>query len=149
MNGKVVQTVKGPVLAEDLGFTLPHEHLFTDLRGPQILDYAQADSHEVAAVMLPFLEEAYSAGVRSLVECSTVGVGRNIAVLEYLAQITPIHLIAPTGVYREGFIPDELKSLAVEELADRWVRDLTNGIDGTNIKAGFIKMPPVMRALHP
>jgi phosphotriesterase-related protein len=90
--------------------------------------------------MLPYMEEAYSVGIRALVECSTVGVGRNVAILKHLAQATPIHLIAPTGVYREGYIPEELIPLSSEELSEMWVRDLTEGIDRTNIKAGFIKI---------
>ncbi len=137
---KYVHTVMGDVRPEELGLTLPHEHLFTDLRGPHVADYAQATPSDVVMVMAPFLEAAYSVGVRALVECSTVGVGRNVAILEHLAQATPVHLIAPTGVYRDGYIPEELIPLSFEELAEIWVRDLTEGIEGTSIKAGFIKI---------
>jgi len=140
MNEKNIYTVMGSIPPENLGFTLPHEHLFTDLRGPDVSDYAQAKPEEVVAVMLPFLEAAYAVGVRSLVECSTGGVGRNVTILKHLAQATPIHIIAPTGVYREGYIPEELKPLSVEKLADIWVRELTEGIDGTSVRAGFIKI---------
>lgn len=140
MNKKLVQTVKDRIPPENLGLTLPHEHIFTDLRGPSIPDYAQAKPEEVAAVMLPFLKAAHKVGVRTLVECSTVGVGRNVTILEHLAQATPIHLIIPTGVYREGFIPKNLIRLGVEELGEIWVRELTEGIEGTGVRAGFIKI---------
>ena len=40
---KKIQSVKGPVEIDSLGLILPHEHLFTDLRGPQVAGYAQAD----------------------------------------------------------------------------------------------------------
>jgi phosphotriesterase-related protein len=140
MNEKIVHTVKGPIAANDMGLTLPHEHLFTDLRGPQVADYAQADPADVVAAMRPFLEAAYAAGVRSFVECSTAGVGRNVIVLQQLAQATPINLIAPTGVYRQGFIPEALAPLSAEVLAQLWVREITEGIDGTDVKAGFIKI---------
>jgi phosphotriesterase-related protein len=135
-----VQTVKGAVAVEDLGLILPHEHLFTDLRGPLSPDYARAESEAVARVMEPYLAAAYAVGVTALAECSTVGVGRNIAVLHYLAEITPIHLIAPTGVYREAFTPPSLRELGVEALAQEWIRDLTEGIEGTDVCAGFIKI---------
>jgi predicted metal-dependent phosphotriesterase family hydrolase len=46
-----VQTVKGAVAVEDLGLILPHEHLFTDLRGPLAPDYARAESEAVARVV--------------------------------------------------------------------------------------------------
>ena len=63
MNEKNIYTVMGSIPSENLGFTLPHEHLFTDLRGPNVSDYAQAKPEEVVAVMLPFLEAAYAVGV--------------------------------------------------------------------------------------
>jgi phosphotriesterase-related protein len=119
---------------------LPHEHLFTDLRGPSVSDYARADPEAVAQVMQPYLTAAYQAGVTALVECSTVGVGRNLAVLRRLAEITPIHLVAPTGVYRDALVPLALRELSAGALADDWVRELTAGIEGTGVRAGFIKL---------
>jgi phosphotriesterase-related protein len=135
-----VQTVKGAVAVENLGLILPHEHLFTDLRGPLVPDYARAEPQAVARVMEPHLAAAHAVEVTALVECSTVGVGRNIAVLQYLTEVTPIHIVAPTGVYREAFTPPPLRELAVEALAEEWIRDLTEGIEGTGARAGFIKI---------
>jgi phosphotriesterase-related protein len=140
MNSGWLQTVKGAVAVEDLGLILPHEHLFTDLRGPLAPDYALAEPEAVARVMEPYLAAAQAIGVTALVECSTVGVGRNIAVLQYLAEVTPIHIVAPTGVYREAFTPPSLQELSAEALAEMWVRDLTEGIEDTEVRAGFIKI---------
>jgi phosphotriesterase-related protein len=67
-------------------------------------------------------------------------VGRNINVLKYLAERTSIKIIAPTGVYREAFIPTAWLDVSKEALADAWIADLTQGIDGTPIRAGFIKI---------
>jgi phosphotriesterase-related protein len=135
-----IQTVQGPVAIEALGLVLPHEHLFTDLRGPLAPGYARAAPEAVARVMGPFLAAAHAAGVTAFVECSTVGVGRNIAVLRHLADITPIHIVAPTGVYREAFVPPSIRGMSIEEMAELWVRDLTEGIEGTDVCAGFIKI---------
>lgn len=143
---KFLQTVSGPVPVTELGLILPHEHLFTDLRGPDSPGYAQGDPQIVVEVMKPFLQEAYDNGVTALIECSTVGVGRNIPVLVKLSEITPIKIIAPTGVYREAFVPVSLRNLSVEELAQRWIKDITEGIRENpddipfKIKAGFIKI---------
>jgi len=137
---KRIQTLKGPVDIDSLGLILPHEHLFTDLRGPHVPDYAQADPEAVAAVVKPFLAEASEAGVTALVECSTVGVGRNLSILRSLAGATPIHIIAPTGVYRDAFIPASLREVSEDYLADLWTKELTEGIEGTSIRAGFIKL---------
>jgi phosphotriesterase-related protein len=132
------------VAVGDLGLILPHEHLFTDLRGPLAPDYARAEPEAVARVMEPYLAAAHAVGMTALVECSTVGVGRNIAVLQYLAEVTPIltpiHIVAPTGVYREAFTPPSLQELSAEALAEMWVRDLMEGIEDTEVRAGFIKI---------
>ncbi len=140
MNSGWIQTVTGPVAIETLGLILPHEHLFTDLRGPSVPDYAQGDPESVARVMAPNLAAAHAAGVTAFVECSTVGVGRNVAVLLRLAEVTPIRLVAPTGVYRDAFIPASLRDVSAEALAEMWIRDLTEGMEGTPIRAGFIKI---------
>jgi phosphotriesterase-related protein len=137
---KRIHTIKGPVEIDGLGLILPHEHLFTDLRGPGVPDYAQGDPSAVVNVVEPFLAEAAAAGVTALVECSTVGVGRNIAVLQALAASTSIHLIPPTGVYRDAYIPESLRGTGEDELADLWTRELTEGMEGTSIRAGFIKL---------
>jgi phosphotriesterase-related protein len=67
-------------------------------------------------------------------------VGRNIQVLQHLANLTPIHLIIPTGVYREAYIPPSLQVLNEQELAELWIRELCQGIEGTDVLAGFIKI---------
>ncbi len=140
MSSGWIHTIKGPVAVEDLGLILPHEHLFTDLRGPSVSDYAQADAEDVVRGLSANLAAAAASGVTALVECSTIGVGRNVAILQRLAEHTPIHLIAPTGVYRDAFIPASMRDLEVEALSEMWIRDLTEGIDGTSVRAGFIKI---------
>lgn len=137
---KHLHTVNGPVDVESLGLILPHEHLFTDLRGPSVPEYAQGDPSAVAEVVKPHLTEAASAGVTALVECSTVGVGRNVSVLRKLAEVTSMHIVAPTGVYRDAYIPASLRVTSLDELADLWTKELTDGIEDTSIRAGFIKL---------
>jgi phosphotriesterase-related protein len=137
---KRIQTVRGPVEIETLGLVLPHEHLFTDLRGPHVPDYAQGDPSRVVTVVKPFLDAAHELGVTALVECSTVGVGRNLDVLRKLADVTSIHIVAPTGVYRDAYIPITLRDVSEDELADLWTKELTDGIEGTSVRAGFIKL---------
>lgn len=140
MKSRYLQTVLGPIELNDLGLILPHEHLFADLRGPLVPDYSKANPDHVSKVMKPYLEAAHAAGVTALVECSTIGVGRNINVLIHIARSTPIHIVAPTGIYREDFIPLSFRDLDAEGLAKIWIKELTEGIDNTHIRAGFIKI---------
>jgi phosphotriesterase-related protein len=140
MTTKKIHTIKGPVEIDTLGLILPHEHLFTDLRGPHDPEYAQGDPSAVLAVVEPYLAGAEAAGATALVECSTMGVGRNLDVLQKLAEATTIHIVAPTGVYREAFIPAALREVSEDYLADLWTKELTEGIESTSIRAGFIKL---------
>ena len=137
---KRIHTLNGSVEIDSLGLILPHEHLFTDLRGPHVPGYAEGEPSAVLKVVEPFLEEASAAGVTALVECSTVGVGRNISVLKRLADVTSVQLVAPTGVYRDAYIPKSLLQASEEDLAELWTTELLEGIEGTSIRAGFIKL---------
>jgi len=140
MSEKFLRTVIDNIPVEKIGLILPHEHIFTDLRGPDEPDYAQADPNQVAATMIPFLRDAEHAGVTALVECSTIGVGRNIEILTAIAKRTQIHLIAPTGIYKESYTPAIYKSSTIDEMAELWIIELTKGIGITENKAGFIKI---------
>ena len=135
-----IHTIKGQVEIDALGLILPHEHLFTDLRGPHVPDYAQGEASAMVQIVGPHLADAAAVGVTALVECSTVGVGRNLSILQSLAEATPIHIVAPTGVYRDAYIPTSLRDTSESELADLWTKELSEGIEGTAIRAGFIKL---------
>jgi len=137
---KRIHTIKGAIEVDSLGLILPHEHLFTDLRGPHVPDYAQGEASAVVQVVEPYLVDAAAAGVTALVECSTVGVGRNLSMLQSLADAISIHIVAPTGVYRDAYIPASLRATSESELADLWTKELTDGMEGTSVRAGFIKL---------
>jgi phosphotriesterase-related protein len=140
MAERYFHTITGPVSADKLGLVLPHEHIFVDLRGPAAPGYAQADPEDVIRLMKPYLDEAWAAGVTAFVECTPPGVGRNLAVLQRVAEITPVRILTPTGIYREAYTPMAMRSLTVEQLANIWIRELTEGIEDTPVRAGFIKL---------
>lgn len=140
MNAGKIRTLKGDVAVNTLGLMLPHEHLFVDLRGPFAESYGEADPEEVRQLVQPYLDAIEKIGVTAFVDCAPAGVGRNVGVLRYLADHTPIHIVAPTGVYKEGFIPTDLLNKSVDDLAELWTREITEGMDGTDSRAGFIKV---------
>jgi len=134
-------TTQGPLPAEGLGVILPHEHIFTDLRGPTASGYGQADPADVVRVMKPFLVEARQKGVGVLFECSGIGVGRNVPIIARVSQESGLPVVVPTGVYgRDNFAPPEHQKMTEDELTMLFVRELREGIEGTGIKAGFIKI---------
>ena len=136
-----LETTQGPVPAEGLGIVLPHEHIFTDLRGPTTPGYGQADAADVVRVMSPLLADAREKGVGVLIECTGIGVGRNVAVINQVAESSGLPVVVPTGVYgRANFAPPEHQNMTEDELATLFVSEIRDGIEGTGIKAGFIKI---------
>lgn len=134
-------TTQGPLPAAGLGVILPHEHIFTDLRGPTVSGYGQANPADVVRVMKPFLVEARQKGVGVLFECSGIGVGRNVSIIARVSQESGLPVVVPTGVYgRDNFAPPEHQKMTEDELTTLFVRELREGIEGTGIKAGFIKI---------
>lgn len=135
---------------EEAGLILPHEHLFTDLRGPETKGYGVADESDFVRVMKPLMDAAKKAGVSTLVECTTIGVGRNIPYIARLGRDTGIHIVAPTGVYgRANFAPQKYASMSENDLARWMMEEIVIGIEDTGLRAGFIKTAASDDALRP
>ena len=138
-SGTIVETVTGSI--EDGGFTsaLAHEHLFVDFLGPDDPDYCRVDWNEVRAVCIERLAEVRREGVDLLVDCTCIGIGRNVRLLSEVSSSTGIRIVCATGIYK-SLRPSELVDATADELADLFVRELTQGIDDTCMRAGFVKL---------
>jgi phosphotriesterase-related protein len=119
---------------------LPHEHVFVDLRTWDQPGYAQADPEDVIRLMAPELTRAQAAGVTALVECSAVGVGRRADILKAVSEAARLPLVAPTGVYREPWIPDWARNASEDELREWMTSELTDAIHPGGVQAGWIKL---------
>jgi phosphotriesterase-related protein len=133
-------TTLGPKNADELGLILPHEHVFTDLRTPDQPGYAEADAADVIALMAPEIERARRAGVTAIVEASTVGVGRRADILTAVSGATQFPIVLPTGIYREPWVPAWAHRASEAELHAWMLRELTEEIESTGIRAGWIKL---------
>ncbi len=133
-------TTLGPKRSDELGMILPHEHVFVDLRTPDKPGYAQGNAADVIGLMGPEIARAKAAGVTALVECSAVGVGRRADILKAVSEATGFPIVAPTGIYREPWVP-AWAHVASEEVLARWMEDeLTGEIARTGVRAGWIKL---------
>ena len=133
-------TTLGSRGADELGMILPHEHVFVDLRTPDQAGHAEADPGDVVALMAPELERARAAGVTAIVECSTVGVGRRADIDLAVSDATGVPLVVPTGIYREPWVPEWARRASEDELQDWMLRELTDEIERTGVRAGWIKL---------
>lgn len=146
----VLITTRGPIERAAAGLILPHEHIFTDLRGPEAKGYGEADPAEVMRVMKPLLAEARDAGVSTLIECTTIGVGRNAPLIADLARASGLNIVVPTGVYgRANFAPKDYAAKSEDELARWMMSEIVLGIEKTDIRAGFIKTAASEKELKP
>ncbi len=133
-------TTLGPKRADELSLILAHEHVFVDLRTWDQPGYAQAETADVIALMAPEIAKAKVAGVSALVECSPVGVGRRADILRAVSEATVFPLVAPTGIYREPWVPAWAHAASEDELYE-WMRgELEGQIEQTGVQAGFIKL---------
>jgi len=72
-------------------------------------------------------------GIRSL-----NGRKEDIISLQRISKESGVTIICGCGYYIEKSHPKEVKELTVEELSDKMVKEIKDGIDGTGIKAGVI-----------
>lgn len=133
-------TTLGPIQADDLGVILPHEHVFVDLRTSAEPGYGEGDPDDVVRLMAPEIERARAVGVTAIVEPSTVGVGRRADILLAVSRATGFPLVAPTGVYREPWLPPWVHDADEETLREWMIGELTDRIEGTEVQAGWIKV---------
>ncbi len=90
-----------------------------------------------------------AAGGRSLVDVTPVGIGREPTRLKRVAERTGLQIVMGTAFYRWPYRTAAIRALSAEQMADRMVRDLTEGIDGTGIKAGIIgEIPADAHSVH-
>lgn len=147
---RFIISTDGPLSPAEAGMILPHEHIFTDLRGPEVEGYGQADPVDVVRVMKPLLRAAKDADVSTLIECTTIGVGRNIPVIARLAKESGLHIVVPTGVYgRAHYAPKKYAAMSEDELARWMMGEIAVGIGDTGVRAGFIKTASSEKELLP
>lgn len=136
-------TVAGPIAADQMGITLPHEHLLVDFIGAEGVSRSRYDPEQVFRAALPHLETVHDLGCRTFIDCTPAYIGRDPQLLRRLASGSGLNILTNTGFY--GAVGNKyLPALAMEEtedqLADRWILEAAKGIENTGIRPGFIKI---------
>jgi phosphotriesterase-related protein len=161
-----VETVKGRVSAEELGITLCHEHVLIDMadtyfKAPQddslkkyvdapvtmeILTLLKKNKYftkdnlrlDDRIVAVSELNEFKRMGGKTIIDLTLPGIGRDPIALREISKETGLNIVCGTGWYVGASHPHYVREKNVEQLAQIMMRDLTEGIDGTDIKAGVI-----------
>jgi predicted metal-dependent phosphotriesterase family hydrolase len=130
-----INTVTGPLPADKLGRTLPHEHVFIDhmldnWMGSNLLNDAVVAERELTV--------AHNAGVVTLVDQTGRGVHRDPLALKALSEKTGLNIVTGTGWFKERFYDLDFAKTNADKLTEIMVRDITEGIDDTGVRAGII-----------
>ena len=133
-----VNTVLGPIDTGNFGFTLSHEHVGTNAAGlrhtyPEIIDRSGIKEQSTVA-----LKEAYDEGLRTIVDVTTFDLGRDILLIQEVSRDSGVQIIAATGNHLA--VPRPFGELPPSVIAPLYVKEIEQGIEGTGIKAGIIKV---------
>ncbi len=133
-----VQTVLGPVNGADLGVTLSHEHVVVAM-GADNLHYPwRFDWERTRANAVRELSEAKAGGVSTMIDLTTPDLGRDVAYVRDIAAATGMNIVVATGIWRD--VPRSFWARDLDEIADIFVHEITQGIGNSTIKAGVIKV---------
>ena len=136
-------TIRGEVQSDKLGRSLIHEHITTDFIGAEKISQPQYNIDSAYNTILPFLIKLKEQGVNSFFECTPNYIGRDVKLLKRLSEASGINIITNTGYYAavdKKYLPKHVYEESAEQLAQRWLNEWRNGIDGTEIRPGFIKL---------
>lgn len=124
-----IMTVLGPVRAEDLGYCQMHEHVFVLPTPNSRKNPALEISDE--ALSLRELIAYRKAGGDAILDAQPVGAGRDAGALARLSRASGVRIITVTGYHLAGFYPEDhwIHSESVERLRERFLQELTEGID--------------------
>lgn len=142
-----VETVRGAIPTSDLGVTLMHEHVF--VLSPEIManhpeGWGDEKDREDAAVEK--LNALKAIGVDTIVDPTVIGIGRYIPRIQRVAARTDLQIVVATGLYTYNDVPMYFHFTGpgtalggAETMTELFVRDITEGIADTGVKAAILK----------
>jgi phosphotriesterase-related protein len=174
-----IQTVCGPIDAQQLGVTLPHEHLMVDAsclwtdpagpswlgpllaggpggasiealaHGPVVMEHLgellraphlSLDNLRLteADVVIDELGRFAAVGGGTVVDLTPPDIGRNPLQLREISRATGVHVVMGCGHYVAAAHPPRLATQSVAQIAETMLRELTEGVGDTGIRAGII-----------
>ena len=147
-HGGEVQTFTGPVDADELGMTLIHEHVFVG--HPELdlnLPHPEWDEPALIEAAVDGLERLWALGIRTVVDLTVLGLGRDVGRVAKVAARTSVRLLASTGYYTADVLPAYFHThgpgLLVDgpdPLVELFVRDIETGIADTGVRAAMLKV---------
>lgn len=151
-----VPTVTGSIDSADLGRVLAHEHIF--VLGEEYRQNFQGDWDEDAKVAEAVAELAAlpGLGIDTILDPTVLGLGRYLPRVQRVAEQVDVNIVVATGLYTYNEIPFQFHYTGPgllfdvpEPLTELFLKDLTEGIADTGVRAGFLKCAIEEQGLTP
>lgn len=117
------------------GYTLMHEHIRIDLSKQKNNTDCLLDCKDETVAEF---KKLYAKGIRNITDVTNIGMGRDVSYISSVSKATGINILCATGFYKEPFLPDYIYSYSEKQIAEIMIKEITEGIDGTDIKAQII-----------
>jgi len=134
----LINTAGGPVEDGDLGICLPAERIIDDPAG--VLAGASGNREVVREWAAREFEDLVSQGGRTLIDLIPAGCGRDGSLMRDLQGATRLQIIASTGVGPPDRRTDRMTARKAKKVAAYFVEELTEGLDGSDARAGVISL---------
>lgn len=141
LSSSEVQTARGPVETARLGRVLMHEHVFV-LTAEVQQNYPEewGDEDERVADAVRRLRELPGAGINTIVDVTVIGQGRDIPRVKRIAEQVPdLNIVVAAGIYTWDAVPLYFWRRPPEAMTALFIRDITEGVLDTGVKAGMLK----------
>lgn len=138
-----VMTVRGPISPDDLGLTLPHEHIFIDLTmwpgGRTVCgEDAIIDPTRHESLMVEELVRFRELGGQSVVELTVKNMGGDPLALRRVSEATGLHIVAGCGWYRDSYMDPDIYYRPTDQMVEELVYEIEHGIAGADVRPGII-----------
>jgi phosphotriesterase-related protein len=131
--------VQGPVDAGELGLVLVHEHVrFRDEAVAEQWPDRYDEQLELDAGIVA-VQAAKARGVQTIVDPTAMFGGRDVRFMKRVADQTGVRIVACTGIYSYDYLPHYFENRDVDVMAEHFISDIQGGVQGTEIKAAFLK----------
>lgn len=165
LRGKI-QTVQGLIEPDELGITLPHEHILSDARMYFMEPKTMADRkrayepirlenlnwvlHHIynsydnlflddEALAVKELMHFQKAGGHAVVDLTPQSLGRDPDALLRISRTTGLHIIMGTAYYSEASYSKEgMQERSEEDIAQEFVKDVCDGVGFFEVRSGII-----------
>ena len=131
----IIMTVEGPIAPSEAGFVLSHEHLLCDLWSIVRSYDGIFHDEQLASTELARFKEV---GGQTLVELSSIGLGRDPDGLRRISEKTGLNVVMGSAWYREEGYPPYVFELSTNQLAERIIQDISVGVGDSAVRAGVI-----------